>query len=310
MKTDFISNREFTSFGKITLFIMTEKGFYFLKEVSNRYKSLIYMVVVGRDSSIEKDYAAEIIDLCGKEGLDYIERINFKDIKSEYVMTVSWRWLIDHPADKIIVFHDSLLPNYRGFSPLVNSLIQGETEIGVTALFGADKFDSGDIIVQFCSKINYPIKISEAIKINNTNYLKCALFVFDKLLASQKITGTPQNEMNASYSLWRDEMDYKIDWKKSAASIVRFIDAVGFPYKGAFAVIDGKIIRIFHAQEVPDVKIIDRQFGKVLFVSDGMPVIICGTGLLKIMDAHFDDKKNKNPFLPLSKFRLRFSDDF
>lgn len=46
---------------------------------------------------------------------------------------VGWQYLFDGPSDSIVVFHDSLLPEYRGFAPTVTALITGARQIGVTA---------------------------------------------------------------------------------------------------------------------------------------------------------------------------------
>ena len=290
----------------ITLFLMTEKGYEFLKLTATKYKSLFKVVVIGKDKFIQKDYEEEILNLCIDEKIDYIKKTEFKEVQSEYVFAISWRWIIKHPAEKLIVFHDSLLPKYRGFAPLVNALINGEREIGVSAILGANDFDTGEIIVQSKSKIIYPITIAEAIQINNKNYFSCACLVLDKLLHGEPITSAKQVESEASYSVWRDEEDYKIDWSKPADQIRRLIDAVGFPYRGASTTFDGKLVRVLRVEEYADVTIENRHHGKVLFVSEGKPVVICGTGLLKIVEANLEHDGKAVPFFPLSKFRIRF----
>jgi methionyl-tRNA formyltransferase len=291
----------------ITLFLMTEKGYEFLRETATKYKSLFNKVVVGNDKSIQKDYEEEIIAFCIKENIDYVKKVNFKVVASKYVIAISWRWLIKQPAEKLIVFHDSLLPKYRGFAPLVNALINNESEIGVTAIFGSTNFDTGDIIVQSKSAISYPITIAKAIQLNNKNYLRCAELVLNKLLCGEEINATKQVENEASYSVWLDEDDYKIDWSKSSSDIRRLIDAVGFPYKGALTTFDRKLIRILKAEEYADVRIENRSYGKVLFVSEGKPVVICGKGMLKIIEAHIVEDGKKIPLFPIPKFRIRFT---
>jgi len=290
----------------ITLFLMTEKGYEFLKETATKYKSLFNQVVVGNDKSIQKDFEDEIINFCDKENIDCVKKANFKEVASEYVIAISWRWLIKHPAEKLIVFHDSPLPKYRGFAPLVNALINGEREMGVTAIFGATDFDTGDIIAQSKSNIAYPITITEAIRLNNKNYLSCAELVLDKLLYGDEIKATKQVESESSYSVWRDEDDYRIDWSKQSSDIRRLIDAVGFPYKGASTLFDGKLLRILKAEEYLDVSIENRHYGKVLFVSEGKPVVICGKGMLKITEAYIDEDGKQVSLFPLLKFRIRF----
>ena len=46
--------------------------------------------------------------------------------------------------------------------------------------------------------------------------------------------------------------------------------------------------------------------GKVLFIKDGMPIVICGEGMLKITEAIAEDSHDNRDFIPVSKFRLRF----
>lgn len=291
----------------ITLFLMTEKGLALLRATASKYKSLFEIVVVGSDKALKSDFEEEIIGICKSENIDYIKKANFKNIKSKYALAVSWRWMITHPVDRLIIFHDSPLPKYRGFAPLVNALVNGEREIGVTALFGANKFDTGNIITQSKTKINYPITINEAIQINNENYIKCAERVLNKILNGQSLVGVKQDESKASYSVWRDDDDYQIDWSDSATAIRRMVDASGYPYSGAKTKFDGKIIRILNVEEYPDVFIENRHYGKVLFVIDGRPVVICGRGLLKVTKAIIDEKGETFDLFPLTQHRIKFS---
>jgi methionyl-tRNA formyltransferase len=186
-------------------------------------------------------------------------------------------------------------------------LINGEEEIGVSAIFGATDFDTGDIIFQSKSKVTYPITIFEAIQSNQKNYLNCAESILNRLLRGETLKGIKQIEGDASYSIWRDENDYGIDWSKSSRDIKRFVDAVGYPYLGALTNINGRRARIFGSDVYPDVYIENRHFGKVLFLREGKPVVICGKGLLMITEGKFEENEENEPLLPLSNFRVRFS---
>lgn len=296
-----------TNHKSLTLFLMTEKGYEFLRDTINDYCELFALVVIGNDKSLQKDYEFELIDFCQKNNIPFVKRSDFIKLETEYVLAISWRWLIDHPQDKLIVFHDSPLPKYRGFAPLVNALINGEAQVGVSAIFGASDFDTGAIITQSISSIRYPIKIAEAIDCINRNYLECANYVLSTLLEGLPLVATPQDESKASYSVWRDEEDYKIDWTKSASEIRRMIDAVGYPYLGAFTMLDGKKIRVFAGEETADIKIENRHCGKALFIDAGKPIVICGQGMLKITEAHIEHDGKTEPFFPLTRYRLRFT---
>jgi len=291
---------------KLTMLLMTEKGFRVLEHAASRYADLLGQVVVGSDKSIQRDFEWEILDFCKSRGIPCVKRAESSRIETEYCLAISWRWLIQHPNRKLIVFHDSLLPKYRGFAPLMNMLINGEPEIGVTALFGAEEYDRGDIIAQSKSRVEYPIKINDAIATVNRNYLEVADVVLDHLNRGAELPATPQREVDATYSVWRDDLDYRIGWTKPATEIRRQIDALGYPYNGAYTTFEGSVIRILDAVEAGDVRIENRHCGKVLFVDDGKPVVICGKGLLKINDAWIEKGVEKSSLFPLPRFRMRF----
>lgn len=63
--------------------------------------------------------------------------------------------------------------------------------------------------------------------------------IFITLLSGKTLTSIAQEEALASYSLWRDEDDYLINWKNDSNDILNFINAVSSPYKGAATYING-----------------------------------------------------------------------
>jgi len=289
---------------KITLFLMTQKGYRVLEEIcKNNFGLLIDKVVVGKDKNIDNDYSREISKLCVINKINYCYRNDLKEIKTDYSIAVSWRWMIDCKITKLIVIHDSILPKYRGYAPLVNSLINGETRIGVTALFAAEEYDKGDIIAQSVQEISYPIKIADAIERIIDNYIEIVLKIVKLISEEKQIAGTEQNETEASYSLWRDEEDYYINWENSSEEIKRFIDAVGKPYSGASSFVGSRKVRIFDAVILEDRRIENRSSGKLIFINEECPVIVCGTGLLKIERMIFDDTGEEA--LPLKNYRIR-----
>jgi methionyl-tRNA formyltransferase len=288
---------------KLTIFAMTEKGYAVVSSIFSAHKDIIDTVVSARDKNVSNDRFGEIESFCRDNGIKFRERSNAFTLGTDYAIAISWRWMVDHGSSRLIVFHDSPLPRYRGFNPLVTALINGDTEIGVTALFASADYDRGEIISQSLSTIAYPITIRDAIKTIVSNYVDLAVGIADKLARDEEIVGTPQSEASASYSLWRDEKDYFIDWAQSAATIRRTIDAMGFPYKGAATTIDGKIARILKAEALDDLNVANRVCGKVIFVRESKPVVVCGQGLLRI-DELVDDSGRS--MIPLTRFRTRF----
>ena len=286
----------------INLFLIGKKGLDAVSGLSKEHLVHINAVVIAKDSGVVNDYSSAIEAFAKANRLMYFFRTDAdSDIISRARLNVAigWRWLI--PLDiSLIIFHDSILPKYRGFNPLVSALINGDNEIGVTALLGAGEFDKGAIINQRIIKIQYPIKIEKAIDLLAEEYA----LLLEKVLTDfigNSLEAKAQDESKATFSLWRDEEDYRINWNQSSVEIKRMIDAVGFPYKGASALMDNVMVRIFDAETVPDVSIVNRAAGKVLFRRDDGYIIVCGEGLLKIRE-FFNDNGEK---LNTTKFRIR-----
>lgn len=287
------------------LYLMTSKGVAVLQELLEVYGSdYIAFVVTARDCRTEYDGYEDIRRIAFDAGIAVYSRTEKPRQPAHYLLAVSWRWLIC-PASiqRLIVFHDSLLPRYRGFAPLVSALVNGDTNIGVTALFASEEYDRGDIIGRESIVICYPITIEEAIKQIVSCYKKLCISVVGMLM-EDKINSFSQDESAATYSLWLDEDDYFIDWNWDATRIQRFVDAVGFPYRGAATILNGKIVRVRESLSLPDVMIENRTVGKVIFTVAGCPVVVCGEGLLQIMK--ITESETDSSLLPLPKFRIRF----
>jgi methionyl-tRNA formyltransferase len=292
----------------IGFFLMTEKGLHVLQSVVDAFgPGQIAYVVGAADKSVVKDWRDEIAALCRQNGIVYFDRKDSTDTfraTAEYHFAVSWRWMI-HDAARLIVLHDSLLPKYRGFAPLPTALINGEPFVGVTALFAGQEYDSGDILGQRKLPVSYPVKIQAVVSLLSAEYAALVVELCQRISTGQALAGAPQNEEDATYSLWRDEEDYRIHWSADADRIKRFIDSVGVPYKDASARIDDRPVRILDAAVEPDIHVEDRQPGKVVFLRQGYPTVVCGRGLLRLTDVR--DDATGQTLLPLQKLRTRFT---
>jgi methionyl-tRNA formyltransferase len=286
----------------VTLFCLGKKALTSLSQLSQEYCELVESVVVGKDPNVQHDYSEEIRGVCNDRGLKVYAREDVALRSGNYSIAIGWRWLIDlNEAQTLIVFHDSLLPRNRGFNPLVTALINGDPEIGVTALLGQKEFDKGDIIAVQRMTVTHPIRIEQAIDLVSKGYAILLAQVFE-MISKRSLKAVPQNETEATYSLWRDDEDYYIDWSWSSDRIQRFIYAVGFPYQGARTKLDGEDFIVADAIPVPDVFVENRFPGKVLFRQDGRPVVVCGKGLLKI-ESIIRRSDNSTDFP--SRFRIR-----
>ncbi|MEZ9923951.1 hypothetical protein BCV02_01445 [Vibrio breoganii] len=279
-------------------------GFYLLgrkayqslvKFITEFGSECISYVVIGKDIGVDNDYSLELMDICSKNNIKAYLRGEKVALEASIKFSIGWRWMLE--KEKLIVFHDSLLPKYRGFSPLVNMLIEGEPKIGVTALIASSKYDEGDILNQLSEDITYPIKIDAAIELVSGLYAELLCGTYRDYVGASNIKGIPQEHNEATYSLWRGKEDYYIDWTESSSRIERTVNALGSPYEGARTLANNDEVIILDAESVNDVFVENRSFnvGKIIFMDDNIPIVICGQGLIKLNKVVFiNDNKIKS----------------
>ncbi|MFN8251943.1 MAG: formyltransferase family protein [Ferruginibacter sp.] len=270
---------------RICIYCLGKKALKALEGVEPPLLASIAMIVIGKDKNVVNDYSGEIQQWAAKNNIRFSMRDEMagSTISYDFHIAIGWRWLLPAGSNQqLIVFHDSLLPKYRGYNPLVTALINGDTEIGATCFLANEGIDTGDIILQERYTIGYPIKISGAIDIMAGLYAAMLNRLLTVLNKNTVIKGISQDEANASYSLWRDEADYRINWHDSAVSVKRFVDATGYPYKGAFFYHNNEKIRVSEVTVLPELTISNRAPGKVFSIADGLPTVVCGEGLLRL----------------------------
>ena len=275
----------------ITLYLMGEKGYATLLEIVEQHgPGCIKLAFLANDKNVMRDYVDEMKAFCFENTIPCATKgIGSQDYTLEGVgFAIGWRWLIKvEEGSRLIVMHDSLLPESRGWAPLVQALISGDTEIGVSAFIADDGMDTGDLIQQESKSISYPIHIQTAIQMLTGLYgfIACKIIRNGISVLHREQTPSP------SYSMWRDRDDYAINWKLSAYEIQRFIHATGFPYTGAKCQLqtpkgNSQILQVIEAEIYPDKRILDRSkhVGKVFAIEDDCFIVVCGGGLLKLTE--------------------------
>lgn len=287
---------------RIALFLATKKGYISLEKlISLGLYDNIKLVFTFREVGVDKSYDVDIVNLSVANNIPvfYWDKSKhllmeyFKDFSITSAFAIGWRYLIPLDINNIletnlIVFHDSLLPKYRGFSPTPTAIICGENTLGVTALFASDKVDAGDIILQKKIEISNNEYISEIIDRQAELYSSLLIKIISQI-ESNSLVSLKQDETLATYSIWRDISDCQINWKESSTEIYNLIRAVSNPYPGAYThYLDKKII-VNRAKVVPDLIFQKRDVGKVWNIINGNPQIICGSGMLEILDARYEN---------------------
>lgn len=271
--------------------------------VAVQFRDLVGSVILEEDPGEANDSYLSTVSLLKSHG---IKPLNIENAPSqgESCLAVGWKRLIKSPYTSIFVIHDSLLPKYRGWNPLVTALQNGDTRLGATLLLADNQVDHGPIIRSHQFDISPPAKISEALRLmcDSIEYLTKYLF---QNYATAALSTTPQNHKAATISMWRDEEDYRIDWMLSAERLQRFIYSVSSPYKGASTFFESRKIVVLEAEIVEGIASIENPTpGKVVAIDDLGPVVICGKGFLRLRECRFDDANGE--VIMFRKIRTRF----
>lgn len=138
--------------------------------------------------------------------------------------------------------HTSLLPKYRGASPIQSALINGETETGVTIMMMDEKMDHGDILKQ--EKITIIpdetyLQLSEKMSVMAADLL--IKTIVDYL--NKKITPQEQNHSAATFCKELTKENGKIDWTKTANEIYNLYRGLT-PWPGIWTEWNGKRLKL------------------------------------------------------------------
>jgi methionyl-tRNA formyltransferase len=200
--------------------------------------------------------------------------------------------VLDIPRFGCLNIHPSLLPKYRGPSPVISSILAGDEFAGVSVMLLDAGMDTGPVI----SQSQIPIMESDdnitltgkLFQIGTGMLLEALAF-----LPLGKIHPQPQNQASASLSREIIKEDGKIDWKLSAPEIWRRVRALhGWPETYTFW--QGKLIKIVEA--VPLTGNDDRETGKVVSLSSCEDTeagfgVITGAGILGIIKLQSEGKR-------------------
>lgn len=148
--------------------------------------------------------------------------------------------LLEIPSCGAINIHGSLLPKYRGSSPLQAALLNNDKETGITFILMDEKVDHGPILVKKKMKIKKNCTYSELSKEMSFLAAKTTPSVINDFL-NKKIKPLPQNEDGASYVKTIKKEDGHIDFNLPAKKILQQINAFEkWPGSYAFWKKDGK----------------------------------------------------------------------
>ncbi|MCY3544515.1 MAG: methionyl-tRNA formyltransferase [Chloroflexi bacterium] len=207
------------------------------------------------------------------------------------------------PADTLAVpplgalnLHPSLLPKYRGPSPVASAILNGDTTTGVTLMRLDEGMDSGPIIAQRDTQIGAE---------ETTADLTPRLFKIGAQLLAECLpqcrdgaaNAMPQREADATITRLLTREDGAIDWTNSADYIARQVRAY-HPWPGSFTRWNGRQLKVHQAtaigigafEELGDESFERQEPGEVVENPQGIAVV-CGDDLLLLLRLQIEGRQ-------------------
>jgi len=156
--------------------------------------------------------------------------------------------ILQMPPHGCVNVHASLLPRYRGASPVQQAIIDGCQKTGVTTMLLDEGWDTGDILLQRQVTIE-PIDTAETLE--KRLALVGAQLLTDTLhrLAEGNLEPTPQCEEHATYAHKLTRESGEIAWDSTADEIINLVRGV-VPWPGAFTIHRGKLLKVWEANRI------------------------------------------------------------
>ena len=273
------------------------------------------------------DFSKPVFEALKKTGysptlFDIVEESSFKKFKrlnpdlcvvAAYGKIIPKEWL-EIPKFEFLNVHPSLLPKYRGPSPIQTAILNGDPETGVTIILMDEKVDHGPIIENKKLKIKnqsirIPLRIDGERSRIHQNYkelekelaelgAKLLIEILPKWIDG-KIKPIEQNHDKATYTKKFSWPDGKIDWDKSAEEVERQIRALN-PEPGTWTNWNpstssgqGKILKILEAKiyEAQPYHEHDQIYIGVVYEENGRVFIPCSIGHIEPLRIQLEGKK-------------------
>lgn len=146
----------------------------------------------------------------------------------------------------ILNIHPSLLPRYRGASPIQAAIANGDAVTGVTIIKMDEKVDHGPVVSQFEEDIK-PDDTTETLRARLFTRSVDVLTALIEPFLQGKILARPQNDEAATFTKLTTRQDGFIDLKKAKPEEAeRFIRAMS-PWPGAWTLVDDKRLKLLKA---------------------------------------------------------------
>jgi methionyl-tRNA formyltransferase len=186
--------------------------------------------------------------------------------------------LLEEPKFGALNLHPSLLPRYRGPSPIAGPILEGDDITGTTLMLMTSAMDAGPILAQRSTAI-WPEETAGELGLRLAGMSADLLLDLLPDWVNEKIDPAPQDEDRATYTSLVHKEDGHIRWDLPALRIARLVRAYN-PWPGAYTEWRGRRLRVHKARPVEGV----AEPGRVVAGADGALEVGTGEGLLAVTE--------------------------
>lgn len=226
-----------------------------------------------------------------------LESQKIKELNPDLIIVTAYgqiipKEILDIPKFGALNIHPSLLPEYRGASPIQTAILSGDKKTGVTIMLMDEKMDHGSIISNFQFSIfNKPTYKELSDKLAGVGAELLIKTLPDWI--NGKIKAKPQDHSKATFTKIIKKEDGKIDWNKPAEEIERQIRAF-HEWPTAYTGIMNKESRIMNLKileaEVVN-KNTDNKVGQVFLDENKNLAVQTGNGVLILRQIQLEGKR-------------------
>lgn len=198
--------------------------------------------------------------------------------------------------------HSSLLPKYRGASPINAVILQGDSITGVTTMYMASGWDSGDIILQAQEAIlprDTAGDLHDRLMIIGARLLRETV----EQIASGQAPRIPQDHAEASFAFKLSKKDSLVDFKESAKQLDRLIRGMN-PWPLAYTYVGEELVKILEAYPSDE----EGAPGEILAQKGQGLLVGCGEGSLLLLKLQRPNTKVVSGVDFANGLRLRIGD--
>lgn len=200
------------------------------------------------------------------------------------------QWVLDISSIGPINIHPSLLPKYRGPSPIQWALWNGDAETGITFIRMNEKMDAGNILYQERTMIepgDNAIILSERLSKRSAEILTA--FLRDIAL-NGLLEGLAQEHALATFTPILTKEMGKIDWSKSGEEILRQVKAL-VVWPTAYTSLDGLFLKVFDGAFKEGGVGSGENPGKIIEITKDGIQVLTGFGIFVIKELQLQNKK-------------------